>query len=99
MKRKPAMTLGALLDALQKLTPEQLAMPACWCGDSRGGQIQCVEILTEDQINPSGEGMEPVSSYQPGGEHYEEGMDILADEPIVARKGQMLLMTDDVGKE
>lgn len=45
-------------------------------------------------MNPSGDGMEPISTYQPGGCGFEEGMEI-DDEPIVARKGQVLLMLQD----
>ncbi len=56
-------TFGDLLAALQKLTPEQLAYPAYWFGDEKGGRIEHLHVETEDHINPSGDMAEPVSLY------------------------------------
>lgn len=92
------MTFGELQAALAAMTPEQLAMRVHVCGEDRGGRVSALEILAEDQVNPSGDGMEPISLYRPGGANYEEGMNIDEEELVVARKGQgLLLLEDDPG--
>lgn len=90
------MTYSDLKTLLEGMTPEQLAMDVIVCAEEpgRGGPVDHPWTAEEDQVNPSGDGMEPISTYQPGGCGYEEGMEI-DDEPIVARKGQVLLMLED----
>jgi hypothetical protein len=58
------MTLGELKAALEALTPEQLAQPARWWGEERGGEIERVAIVKEELVNPTGDCWEPLRSYQ-----------------------------------
>jgi len=81
------MTFRELKAALDTMTDEQLNYDAHWCGEDRGGVVGSVWIVDEDQVNPSGDGMEPVSTYA-------ESPEYVTDEPVVARKGQPLLMVD-----
>ena len=59
----PGYTFADLKAALDKLTPEQLAYPALWFGDEKGGRIHHLHVETQDHINPSGDMAEPVSQY------------------------------------
>lgn len=90
------MTFGELKTAVEAMTPEQLALPVVASAEEpgRGGFVEELFICQDDQVNPSGDGMEDISLYRPGGAGYEEGMEI-DEEPIVARKGQGLLQLDD----
>ena len=56
--------LGQLKAALDKLTPAQLTQPVRWSGEERSGKIDTMWVLTEDYVNPSGDGLEPVSAYK-----------------------------------
>jgi hypothetical protein len=55
-------TYRELKEVLNSLNDEQLNGEVMWAGDGRGGKIGGAWIV-EDQINPSGDGMEPVSAY------------------------------------
>lgn len=79
-------TYRDLKETLNTLTEDQLDMEIRWAGDGRGGKIGEVWIVEEDQINPSGDGMEPVSAYA-----NDEDIDV-SDEPIVCKKGTVLLL-------
>ena len=81
------MTFRELKAALELMSEEQLNYEVHWCGEDRGGKVGSVWVVDEDQINPSGDGMEPVSTYADKPEYVQ-------DEPIVAHKGQPLLMVD-----
>lgn len=64
MSNEPeSLTYAELLAHLQQLTPEQLQQPIIVWGENQGGRITDFEVLTEDYINPSGEGHEPASVY------------------------------------
>lgn len=82
---------------IETLTPEQREMPVIWNGEGCGGHIYETAVLDDDQVNPSGEGWEDRNSFIQSaiadGETYEE----VADEPIVAHKGQPYLCVDDDG--
>jgi hypothetical protein len=79
-------TFRDLKKVLDTLTEEQLNMEVRWAGDSRGGTMDSIWIVEEDQINPSGDGMEPVSAY-------DNDPDFDAtDEPVVCKKGTVLLL-------
>lgn len=90
------MTYSDLKALLEGMTVEQLAMDVIVCAEEpgRGGPVDHIWTAAEDQVNPSGDGMEPISTYLPGGVGYEEDNGI-EDEPIVCRKGQGLLMLQD----
>lgn len=56
-------TYQDLQDFLATLSPEQLAQKIRFWGDLIGGTVENVTIFQEDYINPSGEGIEPISAY------------------------------------
>jgi hypothetical protein len=99
-REERAVTYAELRDQLNRLTPEQLGMTAVWCGEDRGGAVRFLEVLAEDHINPSGDGMEPLSLYakERAAEQditVEEAERLIrAEERVVAPKGQLLLVVD-----
>ncbi|MFA6057262.1 MAG: hypothetical protein WC756_03615 [Taibaiella sp.] len=68
------------------LTEEQLQQPVRIWGESFAADIESVEVLDEDMINPSGEGCEPVSAYA-------DEPETLEDEPVIYPAGRILLDT------
>lgn len=78
-------TLGDLKDVLNKQDEKTLSqVPRLW-GDGVGGVLYAYEVLSEDHINPSGEGAEPISVYN--------GEDI-SNEPVVLSAGTLMLWGD-----
>lgn len=69
------------------LTEDQLKKKVWIWGNEWGGTICDLDILKEDHINPSGNGVEPVSAY------IQEYPDILESEEIIFNKGQAILIT------
>lgn len=65
---------------VNSLNEEQLQQPMRYWGEEKAGGIFAISILQEDFINPSGECVEPSSTYE-----FDE------DEPIVYPKGTILL--------
>jgi hypothetical protein len=57
-------TYQNLKDFVEKLTPEQLQMEVVIWGESTGGTIDFADVLQEDYVNESGEGLEPISVYK-----------------------------------
>ena len=57
-------TYANLLSELQLLSPEQLQQPVRYWGENKYGTINNCEILSDDYINPSGDGCEPADSYR-----------------------------------
>lgn len=53
---KNRMTYAELKAELDKLTPEQLAQPAIWSGDERGGYVLGVYIFEEDWLGDRSDG-------------------------------------------
>lgn len=49
-ERRSAMTWRQLKEKANKLDERQLDMKVMWAGDERGGYVQYVEIIDEDQI-------------------------------------------------
>lgn len=86
-------TLNDLKNFMQTLNEEQLKQPLRFWGEEIGGEITRVEILEDDQINPSGECCENRSGYLPGGENYAADMP-MEDEEIVIEKGQIMFTVD-----
>lgn len=62
-EKETPITYGELLVKLQGLTPAQLAMPVQVASEMGGGTATDLFIAEEDLVDPSGEGMEPVSVY------------------------------------
>lgn len=100
METRKAITFAELKLHLDAMTPEQLAYPVMWRGEERGGPVIRIKILEDDQINPSGDGMEALSGYvdavmEDEGISREEAERVArAEESIVAHKGQTLLLVD-----
>jgi hypothetical protein len=84
-------TYRDMLSAMSTFTDEQLDMEVRWSGDESGGELSGFWIVEEDQINPSGDGMEPVSVYA-----NDPDVDVDAEE-IVCKKGTPILLEKDYG--
>lgn len=82
-----AITYRKLKEILDSLDESQLDTPVRWGGDNTSGVISDTWIVEEDQINPSGDGWEPVSVYDNDPEFD------MSDEPIVCKKGTVILIT------
>jgi hypothetical protein len=77
-------TLGDMLTQLQTLTPKQLTQQVRWIGENGQGKVSELWVLDEHHIDPSGEGLEPVSSYLPGeGEDFDPETH-MSDEELLA---------------
>lgn len=61
-KRKP-MTYAQLGEHIAKMTPEQRACEALWCGEEKGGQVYGFYEFRDDQIN-AGEGLEDLTPHR-----------------------------------
>jgi len=83
MKDQKSMTCGELKQFLSTLTEDQLAQEVKVSGEKDCWWISGTDILTEDHINPSGEGMEPLSDYADDDE---------CDKTIVATAGTVFLL-------
>jgi hypothetical protein len=85
------MTNRKLKEFLNTLTEEQLNQEIMIQSEDKGYSFIRGEVLTEDCINPSGEGAEPISMYLPSGCGYDENDPFdVTDEPVVLRKGQVV---------
>lgn len=89
------MTNRQLKDFLNSLTEEQLDQEVMIQGEARIYPKIGFEIMSEDYINPSGEGAEPISDYLPGGVGYDEDYPLdVTDETVVLKKGQVVYFID-----
>lgn len=79
-------TLGQLKNFINSLNEDELKQPVRFWGEETGGIITSANILSEDYINPSGEGCEPVSIYKEEPD-FEE---LYQDEPVVITKGSII---------
>jgi hypothetical protein len=83
------LTWGEIKEILDNATPEQLKSKALiWninneAAEIQGGTIDSFYQASEDHINPSGDGVEPISFYTSNDED-------VSDEPIVIKKGDFL---------
>ena len=82
------MKYSDLLIQLQRMTPEELKQDVAVIAERGGGFVESVWTADEDQINPSGEGIEPVSTYE------DEDEDV-SHESVVVPKGRVLLVESD----
>jgi len=91
---KEKFTYRQLKDILNALTDEQLDESIYCASEIGGGIVNEVWIVEEDQINPSGEGMEPISHYMDeNGNNLDEYFDA-NKESIVCKKGTVVLLMD-----
>ena len=82
------MTYADLKRFLDGLTPEQLQQDARVIGvETPGGYVTQAEVMKEDWINPSGEGVEPVSVYR----EYADPDFVIEDEEVIYAKGEVFL--------
>ena len=80
-----------LLEELKKLTSEQLQQTARVAGeDVPMFEIGGTWIPDEDHIDPSGDGIEPISSYA-GDPDFN-----VSEEPVCVSKGTVILMGKDL---
>lgn len=91
-------TWADLKTEIDKLSPDQLAMPVRWTGEERAGTVKCIEILTEDHVNP-GEYAEPVSVVRKAlievdGLTEEDADKEIGEYRIVGRTGEVYLVVD-----
>lgn len=94
-KREQAITWAVILEKLIKLTPEQLAHPVLTTGDDRGDYVGAFEVLADDQVNPSGDGMEPRTEWiKEVVTHEGYTQEDAEAEHIVAPKGMPMLVID-----
>lgn len=78
------MTFKELKDTLNALENFVLDIPIIVTTEMGAIQIDSLWIAAEDQINPSGDGMEPVSAYA-------DDPKVLETEPVVLKKGSPIL--------
>ena len=92
MEKQKTITWRQLKNFCNKLNDTQLKKKVSWCGEERGGKVVSVNKFREDMINPSGEGIEPVSIYK---EETNPDYQIeWEDEPVVFAKGTPIIWVD-----
>lgn len=84
------MTYAKLKEALDKLTPEQLAQPVVWSGDERGGEVKDVWIAAEDWIGEPGDH----ETWMPRGDAMKHDPDAYKDAAVTIPVGTAHLMVD-----
>lgn len=88
-KKRP-ITWYELKQFCNTLTGDQLGTEVIvWCEEG-GFSIQGIQQLEDDFFNPSGECMEPVGIYRDTVD-----WDEVKDEPILMRKGDPVLLSDE----
>jgi hypothetical protein len=86
------MTYRELKDELAKLSDSQLDQKVILVNEDGQWAVEMVWVLEEDYINPSGEGMEPVSMYADDPDWTAEEV---ANEGRVGHKDDVLLLGGD----
>lgn len=84
LRSEKSITWGQVKEQLNHFTDQQLSQSLFFWGEGKGGNFSSLQVLTEDHVNPSGEGCEPVSVYE-----YDQ--ELLEGEPIVFTKGTIIL--------
>jgi hypothetical protein len=82
------MTWRQLRDFCNSVPEEFINKNVHWVGEERGGIVKYAECFEEDMINPSGEGIEPVSAYTS-----DTDFD-LSVEQVVFQKGEPAIWVD-----
>lgn len=87
-------TLKDLKLFLETLDDVQLLKPIIQAtGEDAFSQIESVQIFESDQINPSGDGIENLDDYLPGGEFHDEDYDP-NDEDVIFKKGDIVFYSE-----
>ena len=91
-------TWADLRAEIDKLSPEQVTMPVRWTGEEKCGTAKCIEILTEDHVNP-GDYAEPISVVRKAlievdGLTEEDADKEISGYRIVGRSGEVYLVVD-----
>lgn len=79
-------------DFVNSLSEEQLQQELIVWGDEKGGGIFSIAIAQDDLINPSGDGVEPVSFY--ANSEDADDRETAENESIVISKGSIILELD-----
>lgn len=93
------MTYAELQAAIEKLTPEQRAMPVRWCGEERGGEIDSLQLTDEDVLRDEGDSGELFMRSELEEDCKADpldGTERLAAAVVTLEKGAPLLYTDGV---
>lgn len=88
MAKSKSFTWKDLKVICNSLNEEQLKMDVHWIGEERGGPVESLEIFEEDMISPSGDGVEPKSSYANDKDFNVE------EEEVIFAKGTPILWVD-----
>ena len=83
------MKISELINLLKELTPEQQEQPARVASEKFSGILGNLWIADEDMVNPSGDGVEPISVYEDA-DDFEE-----IKQEVVLPKGSIVLFLDD----
>ncbi|TQI71788.1 hypothetical protein JM79_2737 [Gramella sp. Hel_I_59] len=73
-----------LKEFVNSLNENQLEQPVKFWGDEIGGEIHRAEVLKEDWINPTGDGLEPRSAYDDEPEYEFEPAGIEKGSPVLS---------------
>lgn len=94
MKNEHEMPLSwqDLKDFIMGLTEAELKQQVIVWGEETGGGIFAIAKTTEDLINPSGDGLEPVSIYANSDDP--DDKEIAENESAVYKKGKLILQAD-----
>jgi len=76
----------------ESLTAEELSEDVLVWGDEKGGMAFAISRTNDDAINPSGDGLEPVSFY--ANSEDPDDREIAEYEPVVMKKGSIILEVD-----
>lgn len=79
-------TWADLKEFANSLTAEQLAQPVKIYGEGYSKTAEFAEIFSEDMINPTGDGCEPVSCYSDDPEY--------ANEPVIYKAGTIMITAE-----
>lgn len=83
------MTYRELIEKLKKVPDHQLEEEVVLIREDKSAITVDVWEVLEDHVNPSGEGLVPISIYQSDDEEAEDYID--PDEPVIVKKGCLLL--------
>jgi len=73
-----------LKEFVQSLSEAELQQPVITWGESYSKRVHSISIMTEDMINPSGDGCEPLSAYTDDSDYTD-----MVDEPVIVKKGEI----------
>lgn len=81
------LTWADLKTFVNQLNEKQLQTKLVWLGEERGGYVSSLKCFEEDYINPSGDGVEPVSAYK-------NEPEVIEDEEVIYEQGEPAIWVD-----